>query len=531
MKRTPIISMIGRPNVGKSSLFNRLLKKQKKAITLNRPGVTRDRHYGLARFDELPDALNEEAILMDTGGFYPTKIEDDKNFFNIMADSAEIAIRESDLVLFMVDVREGLLPMDEQISKYLRASKKPFWIIVNKYDSDKQAGEEFEFFSLGVDEKNIFTLSAAHGLGIVDLTRRLQKFCQEFKGQSLEDKFQLPKGLFSEFDLVGRVAIIGAPNVGKSTLLNALLGDERSLVSPVAGTTVDPIEGILELNFGKKAAELTKSDTVGLKNLSLLEQYEKLAAGDYEELEKEEGQELPVSSKKKAIMFIDTAGIRRKSHINDKLEAESIYRSLRCITESDIVIVMMDATKGIVHQDRRLIDVALEKGKSIILVLNKYDLLKEKIKSKRDYKEWILDLRASIPWLDYCQLLTLSAKEHMGLDELLESVKQTLLLRKTSISTAKLNQVLSDLVERNPVYLEQSRGKTLKVRYASLVHRSPPTVLLFTNQSRGVPENYKRYLKNGIRGAFSLMNTPIHLIFRTKKDLEKRAKHYDKPTN
>ena len=281
--RSIVISLIGRPNVGKSSLFNRLMKKAHKAITHDKPGVTRDRHYGIATFEELAHTKAVDAILVDTGGFYPTKIEENvpkKNdqimnkFFNIMTDQAKTAIRESDLILFVVDSREGILPFDQTIADYIRAQRKNFWVLVNKYDTDKQEGEELEFYQLGVGEEELFKVSAEHGTGLLDLKQALHREIIKFEQTQKDEMSQLQKGVTPREKVVARLALIGAPNAGKSTMLNLLLGSERALVSDIPGTTVDPIEGFFDIFFGKEAS-LLEEDVVFAKTDNLLfQQYE-----------------------------------------------------------------------------------------------------------------------------------------------------------------------------------------------------------------------------------------------------------------
>ena len=224
----------------------------------------------------------------------------------------------------------------------------------------------------------------------------------------------------------------------------------------------------------------------------------------------------------RSLHLVDTAGIRRQKAVEGFIEQQSVYRSLRCITESDIIIFMIDATVGISHQDRRLLDIALEKGKSVVVCLNKIDLLKEKLVDEKAKKEWIKDLRATVPWLYYCDLIPISAKYGRHIGNLKQALKKTILIRNRSIGTGILNRYIYQLVENHPVAIKNSGGKRFKVKYASMLKSSPPTFLFFTNLSKGIPDNYQSYLKNGLRREFSLDNTPIHLIFRTGEDLSKR---------
>lgn len=633
--RTMVISLIGRPNVGKSSLFNRLMRKAHKAITHDKPGVTRDRHYGIATFEELAHSKSAEAILVDTGGFYPSKIEENvpkkkdqimNKFFNIMTDQAKTAIRESDLILFVVDSREGILPFDENIADYIRKEKKKFWVLVNKYDTDKQEGEELEFYSLGIGEEEMFKVSAEHGLGLLDLKQALQKEILDFEQQEKDEESRLQKGVTPREKVVARLALIGAPNAGKSTLLNLLVGSQRALVSDIPGTTVDPIEGFFDVFFGKDSVKLDSDVSFAKTDSLLFQQYEEfrhnnkdvyesltysynleeegtkgvplydeedylsdetplydetledvgeidpesalvdeegLSADEIKATEEgmydavfaeeneffdedfsedehdDESEELEYSeefleaeaklareealsgSQWRSLHIVDTAGIRRQKSVEGFIEQQSVYRSLRCITECDIVLFMIDATVGISHQDRRLLDIALEKGKSVVVCLNKVDLIKEKLIDEKSKKEWITDLRRDVPWLNHCDLIPISAKYNKHIGRLRDAIKKTVLIRNQNISTGKLNRYVFQLIENNPVAIKKA-GKRLKVKYASMLKSNPPTFLFFTNLSKDIPDNYKNYLKNGLRKEFLLDNTPIHLIFRTGEDLNRR---------
>jgi GTP-binding protein len=626
-RRSMVISLIGRPNVGKSTIFNRLMRKAHKAITHDKPGVTRDRHYGIASFEEIAHQKKGEAIFVDTGGFYPTKIDENvpkqrdqimNKFFNIMTDQAKTAIRESDLILFVVDSREGVLPYDQMIADYIRKERKPFWVLINKYDTEKQEGEELEFYQLGIGEEEMYKISAEHGLGLLDLKTDLHKEIIKFENLQTQEISSLQKGVTPREKVVGRLSLIGAPNAGKSTLLNLLLGSQRALVSDIPGTTVDPIEGFFDLFFGKSAYDLDE-EVIFAKNDSLLfQQYEEFRANNPEvynsltysynleeegtggvpvydeedylssetplyaadeeneaekeidfdkvlseeelskydnevydnifsddlaldnsflkegessedfisELEEDSNAEIKsdenIGSQWRSLHIVDTAGIRRQKSVDGFIEQQSVYRSLRCITESDIVIFMIDATIGISHQDRRLLDIALEKGKSVIVCLNKIDLLKETLPDEKAKKEWIKDLRDTVPWLYYCDLIPISAKYARHVGNLKEVIKKTVLIRNRSIGTGVLNRYVYQLIENHPVAIKKSGGKRFKVKYASMLKSNPPTFLLFTNLSKGIPDNYTSYLKNGLRKEFDLSNTPVHLIFRTGEDLAKR---------
>jgi GTPase len=609
-KRSMVVSIIGRPNVGKSTIFNRLMRKQHLAMTHDQPGVTRDRHYGIMPLDEEAEEgmSQDEVILVDTGGFYPEKIEIDpkrkKNnvdpFFNIMADHAKLAIDESDLVLFVVDVREGLIPFDKSICDYIRSSKKPLWLLMNKFDTEKQEGDQYDFYNLGLDDEDMLRISAEHNRGLNDLRERLlasaKKFGETQSTREAEDHLQ--KGVKPRHDVVSSVAIIGAPNAGKSTLLNCLVGAQRALVSDIAGTTVDPIEGYIDLYFGPDVERLNpqenafRHDTVTIyeemkkyhenTDMTLLMEEEdlteaekkiyvefgqtsELALEDDEEVssgndfsfdesaaegeyfsekeilsEIERGWESPAEeatpeehrpiNRWRSIKLVDTAGIRKAKMVEGFIETQSVYRSLRSISEADVVLFMIDATLGITHQDRRLCDIALEKGKSLILCLNKIDLLREIFADQKKKKEWLQDLQDQVPWLGFCQLVTISAQKNRNINYLKEAIKRTIVIRNKKISTGALNRTLSALVDKNPVIIKKTNGARFKVKYASMLKSGPPTFLIFSNKSHGIPENYRKYLINGLRREFGLTNTPVHLIFRTSMDIERRMKKIEKKT-
>jgi GTP-binding protein len=585
MKRSMVVSLIGRPNVGKSSIFNRLMRRSNKAITFDKPGVTRDRHYGIARFDELHDEKEVETILVDTGGFYPEKIDtsapkvEDENFnkfFNIMTNHAEIAISESDLVLFVVDVREGIIPFDEQIAKYIRSTKKEFWLIINKFDSESQCGTEAEFYSLGIDPDKMFTVSASHGYGMTDVQRKIQEHALQFENSNCALTPDLQKGVTPREDVVSKIAIIGAPNAGKSTLLNQLLDSERALVSNIAGTTVDPIEGFFDLYFGQNAKDIELDSHLKSDSKLFTQQYEEFKknnsnvfkimmdsyeaeGGDFEKFstgqetapteveevvapdENKDGLDRaynqlfvdkvePLEDEKeegsfwRSIHIVDTAGIRKQSVVHGFIESQSVFRALRCITEAEIVIFMIDSTKGINHQDRRLMDIANEKGKSIIVCMNKMDLIKDKVKDDRARKEWLEDVRYDIPWLSHCDLVPMSAKFGKQMKNLKKVLVKSIMIRRRKVPTGELNRFVYGLVDKNPVVLKRANGKRFKVKYVSQLKTSPPTFLFFSNMSQGIPDNYRKYIQNNLRSEFGLDNCPVHLIFRTGKELEKRLK-------
>jgi GTP-binding protein len=610
-KRSLVVSLIGRPNVGKSTIFNRLMRKQYLAMTHDQPGVTRDRHYGIMQLEEGEGTqTEEEVILVDTGGFYPEKIEIDprkkKNnvdpFFNIMAAHAKLAIDESDIVLFVVDVREGLLPFDSTICAYIRSAKKPVWLLMNKYDTEKQDGDHIDFYNLGLEDDLMLKISAEHNRGFWDLRERLAKEAHKFRveDKNKEDEEFLQKGVRPRNDVVSSVAIIGAPNAGKSTLLNCLVGAQRALVSEIAGTTVDPIEGYIDLYFGPDVEMLSPQDNPFRKeNVEIYEEMKMFQDSGLIDTEEKDEEDLSEEEKKiyleygktpdmmvdemiedvgansdfafddkkigesnyfsekdilnsieanwdsapeedadlknveyvhrwRSIKIVDTAGIRKSKLVEGFIETQSVYRSLRAISESDVVLFMVDSTLGITHQDRRLLDIALEKGKSLVICLNKIDLLRETFADPKKKKEWLQNLQDEVPWLGFCQLITISAHKNRNINYLREALKRTIVTRNRKIPTGALNRCLLSLTDKNPVLVKKTNGVRFKVKYASMLKSSPPTFLLFSNKSLGIPENYRRYLVNGLRKEFNLLNTPVHLIFRTSSDIERRMKKVQK---
>ena len=601
-KRSAVVSIIGRPNVGKSTIFNRLMRQQHLAMTHDLPGVTRDRHYGIMPLEE--GGTDHEIILVDTGGFYPERVVVDpkiKNnvdpFFNIMADHAKLAIQESDLVLFVVDAREGLNPFDEGIFKFIRTQRKPVWILVNKFDTEKQNGDEADFYRLGIDGDDLLLISAEHNRGLNDLRTRLWSYAGNFvTTETALNEDIIQRGVKPNHDVVAAVAIVGAPNAGKSTLLNTLVGAQRALVSEIAGTTVDPIEGYIDFFFGEEASGLSLQNNQFRKDnetmfeeilelaergvdvdkdidevderqyiefgemapdLGLLDDAEIKADAQNDDFQSEaiadfdmqdyfgeaaieaalnpdkpvEGEDLELLRAQegrregfRSVKLVDTAGIRRSKKVEGFIEEQSVYRSLRAITEADIVIFMVDATIGITHQDRRLLDIALEKGKSLIICLNKVDLLKETFNDAKKKKEWLADLKWQIPWLEFCQLITISALQRRNLNALKTAVRETIAVRNRKITTGQLNKTLTTLIDSHSVVVRKTGGVRFRVKYASMIKSAPPTFLLFTNKSQGIPDNYKKYLINGLRKDFALANTPVHLIFRTSSDLDRRMK-------
>lgn len=629
-----VVSLIGRPNVGKSSLFSRFiseLEKEKEGTKLksdrviaDRPGVTRDRHYTLTTvlsdqermltFEEKEQLQYGQTILVDTGGFYAREIpltetlpqraqqihgiqdqEAVNTFFNLMKDHALKAIEESDLVLVVVDAKEGALPFDKFIIDEVRRQGKPYWIVVNKVDSDHQEVFVSDFYTFLDQSSQLYSLSCAHKRGVFDLIENLALWIKEEQMERhlrrREVEQHSGRDHMPREKVIGRLAIIGPPNAGKSTLLNSLIGHERSLVSHISGTTVDPVHAYVDLFLGDNAslwdqsarfsgdaemmrhyeelrkqnpdvyASLLHEDEVDMMeidqfmrsdeykdslelsleledeketnteeanledDIELSEDVDLIFEGEEEEdvvIEEEVEGEVEHQSYWRTLHVIDTAGIRRKASIHDLVEKESVYRSLRAIDQADVILYVIDSVKGPTHQDRRMIDIAFEKGKSVIIVLNKIDLVKANLASQKDRQKWLEEIFSFMPWLSFCRPVAISARYKTNFKSLKTEIKQTLLVRKSSLPTGELNRELHQLFERHPYYPKGKKGKALRLKYASMIKSTPPTLLLFTNASKGIDPTYRRYLINGLRKTFEMRNTPLHLMFRTTGDFWRR---------
>ena len=517
--KTKIVSIVGRPNVGKSTIFNRLTKSKRKSLTFDTPGVTRDGHYALITLDETyqKDVLPQTFLLVDTGGFYvdhskvvDAGVTDEEILWDQVASQSLTAIKESDFCIVVADIRDGLLPADEELIKMLRQSGKLFWLLLNKCDSSKQELEIADFSKLGLDEDEIFLVSAEHDIGFDQFKTNLQYLLNTLE---VEDNDVLVSNVIPQFPLIGSLAIIGAPNVGKSTLLNRLLGMDRSIVSPVAGTTVDPVEAYLTMDLGEDAQDV--DDFWLSQDLGYLGSFAKHKK--YDQLLHDQDQNC------RSVLVLDTAGIRRQSSVDGFIETQSVYRSLRCLSDASLVLYIIDAYKGLTHHDRHLIGLSLEKGKTIFLLLNKFDLVKKKLKEDgRDVSDWLEHWQTMVPWLEFCEMIPLSAKTGEGVNKIRNRIKEFFVGRAKAVSTGELNRVIQNLIDAKPLNFHEGKGVALKLKYASLVKNFPPTILLFTNKSQNIPVHYRRYLVNGIREGMDWKNTPVHLIFRTNSDREKR---------
>ncbi len=433
----PKVAIVGRPNVGKSTIFNRIIG-ERVSIVEDEPGVTRDRIYGTGEW------LGQEFSLIDTGGITlentPLDIE--------IKSQAEIAIEEADIIIFIVDSRVGVTDLDESIAQILYRSEKDVVLAVNKADNPEQREQVYEFYSLGLDEP--FPISGTHGLGLGDLLDRVVGY---FKQDSVD--------VYDDSTI--RFSLIGQPNVGKSSLVNKILGEERVIVSPKEGTTRDAV------------------DTPFVD---------------------EEGQEF---------VIIDTAGIRKRGKIYENTEKYSVLRALTAIERSDVVLCVIDAQEGIRDQDARVFSYAHDEGKSIIILVNKWDAIE---KDNHSTKEFEKQIRTRFKFLDYAPILFVSAETGQRLPRLPELIKSVYESRMQRIQSSILNDVLMDALAMNPT--PTVKNKRLKIYYMTQVAVGPPTFIVFVNDTELLHFSYRRFLENQLRANFSFEGTPIKLIPRNR---------------
>jgi GTP-binding protein len=435
----PIIAIVGRPNVGKSTLFNRLVKRRK-AIVEDEPGVTRDRNYAEALYEDHP------FLLIDTGGFEPAAKE---RIPKQVQEQAEVAIQEADLVLFLMDGKEGLNPADIEVAHYLRKVTKPVFYVVNKIDGERQEENVIDFYQLGVPA--LYSISAEHGRGVADLMDGVFKVLTPTPLQEEREEGEI------------RVALVGRPNVGKSSLLNKLIGRPRAVVDSTPGTTRDAID-------------------------------------------------TPLRREGRKYIFIDTAGIRRKSKVSKRLEKYMTIRALKSLERCDVAVILLDGFEGLTDQDARIAEFAEENGRALILIVNKWDLVEKETSTLEQYKKRI---RKEIKTLDYVPILFISALTGQRVSKLFETIDAVISEHRKRIATAKLNQWLQEIFQNNPPPLAGSR--TVKLYYISQVATAPPTFVLFTNEPRGVTEPYLRYLMRQLRERYGFAGAPLRILLRRRK--------------
>lgn len=433
----PVVAIVGRPNVGKSTIFNRLAG-ERISIVEDTPGVTRDRIY--ARTEWLGHPFN----LIDTGGIDIG----DEPFLTQITEQAEIAIEEADVIIFVVSVKEGVTDADEKVARILYRTNKPVVLAVNKVDNPELRADIYDFYSLGFGEP--IPVAGTHGIGTGDL---LDKIIKEF-----------PKDATNEEDDSIKFSFIGRPNVGKSSLVNAILGENRVIVSNIEGTTRDAIDTRFETEDGTKYT------------------------------------------------MIDTAGIRKKGKVYENTEKYSVLRAVRAIDRSDVVCVVLNAEEGIREQDKHVAGYAHEAGRAIVIVVNKWDTLKKDNKTMSDFENLI---RQEFQYLSYAPIVFVSAKTKQRLDKLPELIKRVNDNHEQRISSAVLNDVVMDAIAHNPTPTDN--GKRLRIYYATQVAIKPPTFVIFVNDPELMHFSYERFLENQIREAFDFEGTPIHIIERRRK--------------
>ena len=432
----PVVAIVGRPNVGKSTIFNRIVG-ERVSIVEDIPGITRDRLYSAA------DWLTHEFNIIDTGG-----IEiGDEPFLEQIRQQAEIAIQEADVIIFLTNGREGVTAADEQVAKILYKTKKPVVLAINKIDNPDMRPMIYDFYSLGFGEP--FPISGSHGLGLGDLLDEVAKNFPE------QDEEEYPENVI-KFSLIGR------PNVGKSSLVNSFLGDERVIVSEIAGTTRDAIDS----------------------------QYE------YED---------------QPYVIIDTAGMRKKGKVYETTEKYSVLRALRAIERSDVVLVVLNAEEGIQEQDKKIAGYAHEAGKAIIIVVNKWDAVEKDEKTMNKTTKLIRD---HFLFLDYAPIIFVSAKTKQRVHSILPIINRVSENHAMRVTSSVLNEVIEDSVARNPAPTD--KGRRLRIYYATQVAIKPPTFVVFVNEPEIMHFSYERFLENRIRESFDFEGTPIRLITRAR---------------
>lgn len=433
------VAIVGRPNVGKSTFFNRLLE-QRKAIVDNISGVTRDRQYGVA------DWNGKNFNVIDTGGFVA---QSDDVFEKEIKKQVLIALEEANALIFMVDATTGITELDESMADVLRRTSKPVFLAVNKVDNHDRMLEATEFYGLGFD--NIFFISSMSGSGSGELLDAITELIPEEKSEETRLVNELPK-----------IAIIGQPNVGKSSLLNALVGQERTIVSDVAGTTRDTIHTHYNL-FQKE------------------------------------------------FILIDTAGIRRKTKVHEDLEFYSVIRAIKAMDEADICLLVLDATKGITAQDLNIFSLAVKKGLGIVILVNKWDLIEKETNSARDYEK---ELKKRIAPFSDVPILFISAKDKLRIFKVIETALDVYESKQRKIPTSKLNEVMLKAIEgyHPPVV----RGNAIKIKYVTQLPTKVPSFAFFSNFPDDIKEPYKNYLENQLRQNFKLTGIPLRIFFRKK---------------
>ena len=436
----PVVAIVGRPNVGKSTLFNKLIGSRL-SIVDDTPGVTRDRIYGDCEW------LNHKFLLVDTGGIEPNTSD---VILSQMRTQAEIAISTADVIILVTNIRDGVVASDYEVATMLQKSGKPIVLCVNKCDSIGEPEPEFyEFYNLGLGDP--VAVSASHGHGTGDLLDEVLKYLPECEDEEDDDE-------------IIKVAIIGKPNVGKSSLVNKISGVNRAIVSDIAGTTRDTTDTFIENEYGK-------------------------------------------------FNFIDTAGLRRKSRVDDAIEKYSIIRARMAVERANVCVIMIDAVEGFTEQDSKVAGIALEQGKACIIAVNKWDAIEKDGNTMKEYRD---KLTNDFSFMSYAPIMFISAKTGQRIDKLYEMISFVHSQNSMRISTGKLNEVLAGATAR--VQPPTDKGKRLKIYYMTQASTRPPTFVFFVNNAELFHFSYQRYLENQIREIFGLDGTPVRFIIRERGD-------------
>lgn len=438
----PVVAIVGRPNVGKSTLFNALAGEMI-SIVKDTPGVTRDRIYANVTW------LDREFTMIDTGGIEPDSRD---IILSQMREQAQIAIDTADVIIFLTDVKQGLVDSDSKVADMLRRSGKPVVLVVNKVDSfEKYMADVYEFYNLGIGDP--FPVSAASRLGIGDMLDEVIKYFPAQSGEEEEDERP-------------RIAIVGKPNVGKSSIINKLLGENRVIVSDIAGTTRDAIDTEIKHN-GKE------------------------------------------------YVFIDTAGLRRKNKIKEEIERYSIIRTVTAVERADVVLMVIDATEGVTEQDAKIAGIAHERGKGIIIVVNKWDAIEKNDKTMNEFEKSVRNTLSYMPYAEIMYVSALTGQRMMKLYDMIDMVMENQTLR---VATGVLNEIMAEAVAMQQP--PSDKGKRLKLYYITQVSVKPPTFVIFVNDKELMHFSYTRYLENKIREAFGFRGTSLKFIIRERKEKE-----------
>lgn len=432
----PLIAIVGRPNVGKSTLFNRVIGRRM-AIVEDTPGITRDRIYAEAEWN------GREFVMIDTGGIL---LNEDDPLKAEVTLQAQAALEEADVVIFMVDAISGVTPIDEEIADHLRGASKPVLLVANKSDNDARDLDSMEFHSLGLGE--VYPVSSLNGRSVADV---LDVVVKSFPEETMESRY--PE------DAV-KLAIIGRPNVGKSSLLNAILGQKRAIVSEIPGTTRDAVDTVLK-------------------------------RGD------------------NTLVLIDTAGIRRAGKVQGSIEYYTVLRAVRAMERADVALIVVDAFDGLRDGDKRVAGFAVEAGRACVLVVNKWDLCGE-----MKMTEFAKKIRDQVPFLEFAPIVFVSALEATGIPAVIDTALDAATNHAMRISTGELNRIVQEAVDAHPY---SRKGKDLKIRYATMSGVKPPTIIVFVNNMDLAHISYQRYIENRIRREYSYEGTPLRLVFRQAK--------------